>query len=65
MDPNANLAEQDRIVTRRQAAGMLNRQDAARLRELRQALAAWLAGGGFPPDWRQAPRAARYYSALA
>lgn len=53
MDPNANLQEQERILT---TGG-----DRARLRELRVALGEWLEGGGFAPDWSQAPRAARAF----
>lgn len=47
MDPNANLREQSTCT------------DPARLRELRQALAAWLSSGGFAPDWDAYPDAAR------
>jgi hypothetical protein len=57
MDPNANLAEQDDIVTGRTPGA------SARLRELRRALAGWLAGGGFAPDWLAHPAAAKYYRA--
>lgn len=39
MDPNANLQEQSTCT------------DPARLRELRQALLAWLTSGGFEPEW--------------
>lgn len=68
MDPDANLAEQEQILTRRrqyaQAGGPPSadeRQDAARLRELRAALRAWLDAGGFAPDWTKAPLATKYY----
>ena len=53
MDPNANLREQDQLLT--------GKGDAARLRELRMALRVWLTDGGFEPDWAAYPRAARYY----
>jgi hypothetical protein len=43
MDPNANLREQDALTR--------SRTDLARLRDLRQALAGWLAAGGVAPDW--------------
>ena len=59
MDPNANLAEQRRLV-----ATMLSDDygsdvptmiaDAARLCELVQALDAWILRGGFlPADWQE------------
>lgn len=44
MDPNANIAEQDRITR----AGTPP-ADRARLHELRAALRAWLHRGGFHP----------------
>lgn len=67
MDPNANLREQEQLLglrayylhfpSRRLA------RDRERLRELRAALAFWLARGGFPPDWTKAPKASSYYTA--
>jgi hypothetical protein len=54
MDPNANLAEQERILTSSPI-------DRARLRELRDALREWLGNGGFAPDWARHPKAAKYY----
>ena len=47
MDPNANLREQDTCT------------DPRRLRELRQALLAWISSGGFAPDWEAYPSASR------
>jgi hypothetical protein len=68
MDPNANLQEQESILTRRadgydpDLAWAFTRSDDTRtLRELRQALIGWIRGGGFEPDWSQCPRAAKYY----
>lgn len=52
MDPNANLAEQRRIVAR-----ILDGDDSAdwsRLAELVQALDEWLTAGGFlPGEWQE------------
>lgn len=51
MDPNANLAEQRRIVARI-FAGEEQDGDAQRLADLANALDEWIAGGGFlPTDW--------------
>jgi len=58
MDPNANLAEQDRILRARLPG---ERTDAGRLAELRAALAGWLHRGGFQPDWSACPTAARHW----
>lgn len=60
MDPNANLQEQERIMRDRYYP-MLMAGERSRLRELRNALNAWIASGGFEPDWSKAPNAARYY----
>lgn len=57
MDPNANIQEQERILTTGEPA----RADRARLATLRAALREWIANGGFAPEWRTAPRASRYY----
>lgn len=59
MDPNANLQEQERIILRLRTS--TSRVGIGRLADLRQALREWLRGGGFAPDWTQAPAAARYY----
>lgn len=62
MDPNANLQEQEWIITEsfRDEDGL--RTDRARLRELRQALAGWLTNGGFrPTNVAECPNAAKYY----
>jgi hypothetical protein len=55
MDPNANLAEQARLWDSR------DRDDKARLTELRVALYEWMAAGGFAPDWPKQPYAAVAY----
>lgn len=58
MDPNANLAEQERILAAGAAHATAQR---ARLHELRQALNNWIGHDGFAPDWSRCPRAAKYY----
>lgn len=59
MDPNANLREQEQILT----VPVLQRTPAqvARLGELRRALTGWLRRGGFEPAWSMCPLAARYF----
>lgn len=59
MDPNANLLEQERIITSKPAYAR-GHHEWSRLRELRTALIEWLHRGGFEPDWTQAPNASRY-----
>ncbi len=62
MDPNANLAEQERIINNAKANGVVSVVSRnPRLRELRLALAEWMNRGGFEPDWTAAPNAAQYY----
>jgi hypothetical protein len=65
MDPNANLLEQERIIRDRKnpdpAERVYNKYRSARLRELREALTGWIRGGGFEPEWNQAPNARKYY----
>lgn len=72
MDPNANLKEQETILSRYLGPGMLpgdrgsrlraiSPEDRSRLRELRGALLGWLRGGGFSPDWSACPKAHTYY----
>ena len=62
MDPNANLAEQQRIVTI--PASERSSDQKRRLSELRAALKGWLRGGGFPPEWMKYPQAtATFYRA--
>ena len=56
MDPNANLQEQAAILTERPTPAAYRR-----LRELRIALQAWIAGGGFPPNWDAYPIARVMY----
>lgn len=55
MDPNANLAEQERLLDSQE------RHDRRRLSELRHALEDWLAGGGFAPDWNKYPDASKAF----
>jgi len=62
MDPQANIEEQERIITRR-LEGTPQPDDEVRLAELRIALRGWLAAGGFQPTWTTAPRAACYFAA--
>ena len=62
MDPNANLAEQEDLLTRPLAGTNWTRNaDRARLAELRQALSLWLSLGGFAPAWEACPHAAAWY----
>lgn len=65
MDPNANLQEQENILTtawnRLPARGTTKAQDRAELRELRRALVEWLRAGGFAPQWQKCPVASRYW----
>lgn len=74
MDPNANLAEQESILTvlaqpsRESCDADINRRERrdrhqlqADLRQYRQFLATWLADGGREPTWAKYPRAAKYY----
>jgi hypothetical protein len=55
MDPNANLAEQDRLLTAE------SNTDKRRRSELRRALLGWLTSGGFAPDWKKYPDATAAY----
>ena len=57
MDPNANLAEQSRLL---QAE---SRHDKQRRAELRRALQEWLARGGYAPTWADYPDATKAYRA--
>lgn len=53
MDPDANLAEQLRIV-QRVNDGKADTDDAYRLADLVEALHEWIAGGGFlPKAWKK------------
>ncbi len=63
MDPNANLAEQEQLLSDIQGADTdeERRDFAAELHVLRRDLREWLARGGFEPDWSKHPAAARYY----
>lgn len=67
MDPNANLGEQEQIVSawayRSVSAGTPPAHERARLHELRSALGGWLASGGFEPVWTAAPRASAWWAA--
>lgn len=58
MDPNANLEEQESLLT---AEGV--DLDIFRIRDLRHALDEWLAKGGFQPEWERYPVAARDFRA--
>lgn len=58
MDPNANLAEQARLLSPE-----LSIRDRRRRSELRQALRDWLTTGGFAPDWAKYPDATKAYRA--
>jgi hypothetical protein len=62
MDPNANLAEQEELITvlKPHKPGTVNAR-VSRLWDLRQALYDWLRDGGFEPDWTKAPNAAKHY----
>lgn len=53
MDPNANLAEQRRIIARiNEGAPFV--EDERRLAELAEALDEWLSNGGFLPEaWQR------------
>lgn len=54
MDPNANLHEQDRILS--QPTGAYHDTESwHRLDELRHALYDWLKRGGFAPEWDRYP----------
>lgn len=63
MDPNANLREQEEILTALATTlkGIGAKTVRRRLRELRDALTGWLQGQGFAPDWAKCPKAAKYY----
>lgn len=65
MDPNANLAEQERILLARVRlyvnSRIHSRAEAGRLTDLRRALFAWLHAGGFQPNWIAYPLAAKHY----
>lgn len=54
MDPNANLAEQRRLLRRFRQRNRLTAGEANRLAELVDALDEWLSQGGFMPDAWQA-----------
>lgn len=65
MDPNANLAEQETLLTtlraNKRTTARNNAARSRRLTELQEALTAWLRNGGCEPDWSKCPNAARYY----
>lgn len=56
MDPNANLQEQEDLLTRTDVSF-----DEEWLLNLRFNLCQWLRMGGFEPDWEACPNAAAYY----
>lgn len=59
MDPNANLQEQQQIITI--PFSERTKEQSARLIELRKALRRWIEAGGFEPAWHSFPRASEYY----
>jgi hypothetical protein len=59
MDPNANLAEQERIIRGMKAKA--HPEDRYRLRALRASLCDWLRAGGFEPEWHRFNRASVYF----
>jgi len=60
MDPNANLAHQDRLVTAA-ATQPIHNYDRYALFDLRQALREWLLSGGYQPDWQRYPAGTASY----
>lgn len=54
MDPNANMAEQESLI-------LQGAENSPRMHALRNALAEWLAAGGFAPAWGKFPKAAAYW----
>lgn len=62
MDPNANLAEQDRII--QDLSATVDRVDQRRLNDLRHDLCKWIDCGGFQPEWNAHPQAAHYFALL-
>lgn len=68
MDPNANLLEQEQLITRiasvdhsSSEAVVGSNADVQRLAYLRISLKQWLQQDGFEPDWAKGPRARRFY----
>ena len=63
MDPNANLAEQERALRDIMRARTLTHMHEAidELIGLREDMHDWLTSGGSEPDWAQAPLALEYY----
>ena len=57
MDPNANLAEQERCIVAIRDRDYMLPKAGIRLKELRDALRLWLRAGGFHPDWDAYPEA--------
>lgn len=57
MDPNANLQEQEAILT----AGAKGPANRIRLHDLREELWRWLDRRGFEPQWSKCPKASRHY----
>lgn len=55
MDPNANLKEQQELLT------ATSNDDKRRRRELREALQGWLDHKGFAPTWTDYPEATKAF----
>jgi hypothetical protein len=63
MDPNANLKQQEWLLSQLAVCKGPNRKRnlETELSELRQALYDWIRDGGFEPDWTVAPKASAYF----
>jgi len=61
MDPDANLAEQERLISEMATSDDTTDADIVLLAKLRYALSRWLQSGGFEPDWTAGPTARRFY----
>lgn len=57
MDPDANLREQENILS----SSARGAEDRVRLKELREALWGWLRSHGFEPRWSECPKASKHY----
>lgn len=61
MDPNANLQEQEHLLTHRSSDRTVASDERTLLHDLRKALWAWLRKGGFEPRWSECPRARQHF----